>query len=69
MLLLRYLTFNDLRAKLGGRGRMTIYRYVEAGRLPKPILLGGRNYWVESDVDAAMAKLGTAGRSMQADQT
>lgn len=43
MLLLRYLTFNDLRAKLGGRGRTTIYRDVEAGRLPKPILLGGRN--------------------------
>jgi predicted DNA-binding transcriptional regulator AlpA len=25
--------------------------------LPKPFLLGGRNFWVEAEVDAAMAKL------------
>lgn len=52
-----YLTFSDLQAKLGGRGRTTIYRDVEAGRLPKPIKLGSRLYWREDEVDAAIAAL------------
>lgn len=52
---MRYLTFSDLQAKLGGRGRTTIYRDVELGRLPKPLKLGGRLYWVEVDIDAALA--------------
>jgi prophage regulatory protein len=55
---MKYLTFNDLRLKLGGRGRTTIYRYLEFGRLPKPIRLGGRNYWSEAEVDAALDALG-----------
>ena len=54
---MRYLTFKDLQAKLGGRGRTTIYRDVASGRLPKPIKLGSRVYWNESDVETALAKL------------
>lgn len=50
-----YLTFNDLQSKLGGRGRTTIYRDVELGRLPKPVKIGGRLYWAETDIDAAIA--------------
>ncbi|OWU83386.1 transcriptional regulator [Oceanicola sp. 22II-s10i] len=50
-----YLTFNDLRSKLGNRGRTTIYRDVELGRLPKPIKIGSRLYWAESEIDAALA--------------
>ncbi|CAN0600586.1 unnamed protein product [Ectocarpus sp. 12 AP-2014] len=52
---MRYLTLQDLQAKLGGRGRTTLYRDVELGRLPKPIKLGGRLFWVESEIDAALA--------------
>lgn len=52
---MRYLTFRDLQNKLGGRGRTTIYRDVDAGRLPSPVKLGGRLYWVEADIDAALA--------------
>jgi predicted DNA-binding transcriptional regulator AlpA len=55
---MRYLTFDDLRLKLGGRGRSTIYRDIEFGRLPKPIRLGGRNYWPEAEVEAALDALG-----------
>lgn len=55
---MRYLTFHDLRLKLGGRGRTTIYRDIEFGRLPKPIRLGGRNYWPEAEIDAALDALG-----------
>jgi predicted DNA-binding transcriptional regulator AlpA len=51
----RYLTFSDLQEKLGGRGRTTIYRDVELGRLPKPMKLGSRLYWNEADIDAALA--------------
>jgi predicted DNA-binding transcriptional regulator AlpA len=54
---MKYLTFNDLRAKLGGRGRTTIYRDIALGRLPRPIQLGGRNYWPEAEIDAALEKL------------
>jgi len=52
---MRYLSFPDLQAKLGGRGRTTIYRDVELGRLPKPVKIGARLYWNESEIDAALA--------------
>ena len=51
---MKYLTFNELRTKLGGRGRTTIYRDCEAGRLPQPIKFGARLYWIEADIEAAL---------------
>ena len=45
---MKYLNFTDLRVKLGGRGRTTVYRDIEFGRLPKPIKLGGRLYWIDT---------------------
>ncbi|AXI54553.1 transcriptional regulator [Sulfitobacter sp. JL08] len=53
---MRYLSFRDLQAKLGGRGRTTIYRDVEFGRLPKPVKLGSRLYWNEAEIDAVLNK-------------
>lgn len=52
---MKYLTFQDLQAKIGGRSRSSVYRDIEAGRLPQPIKFGARLYWVESDIDAAIA--------------
>ncbi len=52
---MKYLTFRDLQEKLGGRGRTTIYRDVELGRLPKPVKIGSRLYWAEADIDSAIA--------------
>ena len=49
---MRFLTFKSLQDKLGGRGRTTIYRDLEQGRLPKPLKLGGRLYWNEAELDA-----------------
>lgn len=49
---MRYLNFTELRTKLGGRSRSACYVDLAEGRLPKPIKLGGRLYWPESDVDA-----------------
>lgn len=55
-----YLTMKDLRAKLKGRARSSIYQDVENNRLPKPMRLGGKLYWSETAVDAAMAELQAA---------
>jgi predicted DNA-binding transcriptional regulator AlpA len=51
---MRYLSFRDLQTKLGGRGRTTIYRDVDLGRLPEPIKIGSRLYWNEADIDATL---------------
>ena len=51
---MNYLNFRDLQTKLGGRGRTTIYRDVDLGRLPKPVKIGSRLYWNEADVDATL---------------
>jgi len=54
---MRLLAFHDLQLKLGGRGRTTIYRDVENGRIPRPLKIGSRLYWVEADIDAAISAL------------
>ena len=52
-----YLTLTELREKLGNRSQSAIYLDLEAGRLPKPIKLGGRLYWPEADLDAHLKSL------------
>jgi prophage regulatory protein len=47
----RYLTLTELRTKIGGRSRSAIYIDLAAGRLPRPIKLGGRLYWPEGEVE------------------
>jgi predicted DNA-binding transcriptional regulator AlpA len=54
---MRYLNAQDLSTKLGGRSRSSIYRDVDAGRLPSPIKLGRRIYWLEEDVEIALIRL------------
>ncbi|MDM7969488.1 MAG: AlpA family phage regulatory protein [Paracoccaceae bacterium] len=51
---MKYLTFTELRAKLGNRSRSAIYLDIAAKRLPKPIKLGGKNYFTEADIDDRM---------------
>lgn len=52
-----YLTFRDLQRKLGGRGRTTIYRDCEEGRLPKPVKIGSRLYWSETEIDSFISEI------------
>ena len=54
---LKYLTFRELRAKLGDRSRSAIYDDLKKDRLPKPIKLGGKNYWPDGDVDDHLRNL------------
>ncbi|MEM9435369.1 MAG: AlpA family phage regulatory protein [Pseudomonadota bacterium] len=56
----RYLTLDQLSAKLGNRSRSSIYRDIEAKRIPQPIKLGVRLYWRESDIDELMSGLSNA---------
>lgn len=53
----KYLNFNELRSKLGSRGRTSIYRDIETGRLPKPVKFGARLYWKEAEIDALLESL------------
>ncbi|MEL7252958.1 MAG: AlpA family phage regulatory protein [Pseudomonadota bacterium] len=52
---MQYITFAQVQQKLGGRSRSSIYRDIENGRLQKPFKFGGRLYWAEADIDAAIA--------------
>ena len=50
----KYITFNELCLKLGGRSRSSIYRDIEAGRIPNPIRIGSRLLWREDELQAAL---------------
>ena len=53
----KYLSFKELCAKLGNRSRSAIYCDLKEGRLPLGVLLGGKRYWPESEVDSHLQKL------------
>lgn len=48
--MMKLLTLKDVSKVLGGRSRTTIYRDISEGRLPIPIKIGGRLYWVEDQL-------------------
>ena len=54
---MQLITFPELRAKLGNRSRSACYNDLAEGRLPKPVKLGQRLYWQESDIDAHLRAL------------
>lgn len=51
---MKYLNLNQLSEKLGGRSRSSIYRDIENQRIPEPLRIGARLYWIESEVDEAI---------------
>ena len=51
---MKYLTIKQVCQKLGSRSRASIYRDIEAGRLPEPIKFGARVYFREGYIDEAM---------------
>jgi predicted DNA-binding transcriptional regulator AlpA len=54
---MRYLSFSELRARIGNRSRNAIYRDVERGDLPAPFKLGRQLYWDEGEVEQALLRL------------
>jgi predicted DNA-binding transcriptional regulator AlpA len=55
----KFITLHQLRDKLAGRARSSIYLDIENERLPAPMKLGGRLYWSDAAVNDAMAQLQT----------
>ena len=54
---MKYITLKELSEKLGNRSRSSIYLDIQAGRLPKPVKLGGRNLFIVDEVDARLSAL------------
>lgn len=49
---------SDIRDRIMPVGKSTIFRWVEAGILPKPARIGGVAYWRTPDVIEALRKAG-----------
>jgi predicted DNA-binding transcriptional regulator AlpA len=49
------LPVRTIRARYGGIGDRTVDRWVEAGILPKPVIINRLRYWDEDELDAADA--------------
>lgn len=50
----RYITLDQLSKQLGGRSRSSLYRDIEAGRIPKPFKIGRRVYWNSDEISSAI---------------
>ena len=48
---MKLITFDELRSKLSGRARSSIYLDLEHARLPTPLKLGCRLYWEEDQIN------------------
>ena len=48
----KLINFNELRKRLGGKARSSIYLDMQKKRLPMPLKLGGRHYWEEEQLNA-----------------
>ena len=48
---MRLIDFDELRTRLGGRARSTIYEDLKYERLPDPIKVGGKLYWEETQLN------------------
>ena len=44
------ISFSQLQELMAGRSRSSIYRDLDAGRLPRPVRFGSRLYWDEAQV-------------------
>ena len=49
--------FQGTSAKLGGKSRITIWRWVRQGILPPPMKINSRNYWHTAELDEAIKRL------------
>jgi prophage regulatory protein len=59
----RLINTSQLRRKSGDRSRSSLYRDIDAGRLPAPFKIGGRNYWWEEEVDEAFRRISSEART------
>jgi prophage regulatory protein len=58
----RLIRLREVRRRVG-LGASTVYRYLAAGKFPRPIEIGGgRVAWLESEIDAWIASRAEASR-------
>ena len=58
----RLVRLAEVRTRVG-LGASTVYRYVAAGKFPRPVEIGGgRVAWLESEIDTWIASRAQAGR-------
>lgn len=50
-------TSKTVKHRFGDVSDMTLWRWVKDGKLPQPIKINKRNYWAESTISEAIAKL------------
>lgn len=50
------LNVEEIAKRLHECSTRTIYRHAQTGVLPRPLKIGGRSYWLESDVAELIAK-------------
>lgn len=62
----KMITMAGLRSFLADRSRSAIYDDITKGRLPKPIKIGGRNYWFLDIVEEYIQELGEAQHTLSA---
>ena len=53
----RLLDYQGLAAKGIKYSRAHIWRLIKAGKFPKPVKIGDRNTWLESEIDDLIEKL------------
>ena len=54
---MKYISFDQLQEKLGGRSRSAIYVDLEKGRLPKPLKLGRRLYRDDGELNQYLSAM------------
>ncbi len=49
-----------LRSMFGGRSDMWLWRRLKDGTLPRPVIISGRRYWLQDEIDALIERLTSA---------
>lgn len=52
-----------IRSLFGNRSDMWVWRRIQDGTLPKPIIIGRRRYWHQADINAVFARLTATSRA------
>lgn len=63
----KYLTRPQVRERYGSVSDITIKRWINAGRIPAPLLIGNRHYFPETELDEYDRRHAAAFRRAQAE--
>ncbi|WP_299596578.1 transcriptional regulator [uncultured Tateyamaria sp.] len=65
----KLLNIDELCDRLGNRSKKTIHRDIVSGTIPRPVKMGGRNYWHEDVIDQFIADLPVGGPTLKDQST